>query len=55
VIHFNREWRSEELQDQVLGFATVTTKQLLHHLDTNYGTISFKDLARNLENCDDSG
>jgi hypothetical protein len=40
----------QELQDRKLGFATTTTKQLLHHLDTNYGTVSFNDLTRNLEN-----
>jgi hypothetical protein len=39
-----------ELKNRKLGFATVTTKQLLHHLDTNYGTVSFEDLARNLKN-----
>jgi hypothetical protein len=39
----------QELQDRKLGFATTTTKELLHHLDTNYGTVNFDDLTRNLE------
>jgi hypothetical protein len=39
----------EELQDQVLGFATTSTLALLTHLDTNYGTVSFADLTNNLE------
>jgi hypothetical protein len=39
----------EELQDPVLGFATVTTRQLLQHLDDNYGTVTARDLARNMD------
>ena len=30
----------EELQDPVLGFSTVTTRQLLQHLDDHYGTVT---------------
>jgi hypothetical protein len=39
----------EELQDPVLGYATVTTRQLLQHLDDNYGTVTARDLARNMD------
>jgi len=39
----------EELQDPVLGFATVTTRQLLQHLDDNYGTVTARDLAKNMD------
>jgi hypothetical protein len=40
----------KELQDQLLGYAQLTTRDLLAHLDANYGTVTFEDLARNLEN-----
>jgi hypothetical protein len=36
-----------ELQDQELGFATVTPQAILQHLDTNYGKITYDDLAEN--------
>jgi hypothetical protein len=39
----------EELQDPVLGFSTVTTRQLLQHLDDNYGKVTARDLARNMD------
>jgi hypothetical protein len=41
---------TEELQDHQLGYAKVTTKDILAHLDTTYGTVSFDDLTKNLEN-----
>ena len=36
-----------EMEDPVLGYAKVSTKQLLKHLDDNYGKVTARDLARN--------
>jgi hypothetical protein len=40
----------EELSDTVMGFANVTTLQILDHLRTTYGIISPDDLKTNLKN-----
>jgi hypothetical protein len=37
------------LEDQQFGFAMVTTRELLTHLDTNYGVVTTQDLANNLD------
>jgi hypothetical protein len=39
---------TQKLKDERLGYANVTTLQLLTHLDTTYGTITIDDLDRNL-------
>lgn len=42
----------ELLKDDALGYANVTTLQLLNHLDTTYGTVTPDDLAANLATMD---
>ena len=37
------------LKDAEVGYAAVTAKQILQHLITKYGTITFEDLAKNTE------
>jgi hypothetical protein len=39
---------TQKLKDPLLGFATVTTHQILEHLDTTYGIVTEDDLDRNL-------
>jgi len=36
-----------ELEDNELGFATVTPQEILQHLDTNYGKVTHADLSKN--------
>jgi hypothetical protein len=36
-----------ELEDNELGFATVTPQVILQHLDTNYGKVTHADLSKN--------
>jgi hypothetical protein len=39
---------TDELTDPILGYANVTTLQILQHLATNYGTLSTDDLNTNI-------
>jgi hypothetical protein len=39
---------TQKLKNPLLGFATVTTLQILQHLDTTYGIVTEDDLDRNL-------
>jgi hypothetical protein len=39
----------EQLGDDAIGYANVSTKQILAHLDTTYGTLSEDDIDRNLK------
>jgi hypothetical protein len=37
-----------QIQDDLLGFAPITTLEILTHLDTTYGTLTTDDLDRNI-------
>ena len=37
------------LKDVEVGYAAVTSKQILQYIITQYGTITFEDLTKNME------